>query len=355
MKTYDLDTYVLPIWEGDTVFYETAMFLGETGECKLLYAPTKILGVYDYGLQKEYVEGVDFVLEGNVIKRLQGGSMPYANFEDIYAALPGQYEIAVEKSRCPDYVAGREYMTYGETDTYTKKQFAISYTHDDKWAGKVPQGKGERFPNTIKFLSKEKRLNVVFYGDSITTGCNSSGTDLGGNVPPYADSFPVMIQKKLQNIYEATVGVRNVAVGGWATVNGLDAFNERVLAEHADLMVLAYGMNDRGTPLDKYKEMIADMVCRFKKFNPDGEVVLVAPMLPNVETDWLKNQPLFAEKLYELEKEYPFVAVADMTQMHWDILSTGKRYRDMTGNNINHPNDFIARVYAQVILKTLLG
>ena len=207
----------------------------------------------------------------------------------------------------------------------------------------------------LKLLSKEKRLNVVFYGDSITTGCNSSGTDLGGNVPPYADAFPVMIQKKLQNIYGATVNVRNVAVGGWATVNGLDAFNARVLSEKADLMVLAYGMNDRGTPTELYKTMIADMVCRFKDFNPNGEVVLVAPMLPNVETDWLKNQPLFAEKLYELEEEYPFVAVADMTQMHWDILATGKRYRDMTGNNINHPNDFIARVYAQVILKTLLG
>ena len=355
MKTYDLDTYVLPIWEGDTIYYETAMFMGKTGACELLYTPKKILGVYDYGLQKEYVEGVDFVLEGNAIKRLQSGNMPYANFEDIYSAVPGQYEITVEKSRCPDYVEGREYMTYGETDTYTKKQFAISYTHDDKWAGKVPQGKAERFPNMRKLLSKEKYLNVVFYGDSITTGCNSSGTDLGGNVPPYADSFPVMIQKKLQNIYGATVNVRNVAVGGWATVNGLDAFDQRVLAEKADLMVLAYGMNDRGTPLEQYKQMITDMVARFKQFNPNSEVLLVAPMLPNVETDWLKNQPLFAEKLYELEKEYSFVSVADMTQMHWDILGAGKRYRDMTGNNINHPNDFIARVYAQVILKTLLG
>ena len=355
MKTYDLDTYVLPIWEGDTVFYETAMFLGETGECKLLYAPTKILGVYDYGLQKEYVEGVDFVLEGNVIKRLAEGSMPYAKLDDIYAPIPAQYEIAVEKSRCPDYADERKYMTYGETDTYTKKQFAISYRHEDKWCGKVPQGKTTHFINTHKKLFVDKNLKVVVYGDSITTGCNSSGTDLGGNVPPYADSFPVMVQKKLQSIYNAVVDLRNVAVGGWATVNGLNAFDERVLAEKADLMILGYGMNDRGTPLDQYKQMIADMVCRFKKFNPDGEVVLVAPMLPNVETDWLKNQPLFAEKLYELEKEYPFVAVADMTQIHWDILATGKRYRDMTGNNINHPNDFIARVYAQVILKTLLG
>ena len=355
MRTYDVDTYVLPIWEGNTVFYETAMFMGEIGECKLLYTPSKILGVYDYGLQKEYIEGLDFVLEGNTIKRLQGGSMPYADFEDIYSPVPAQYEIAVEKSRCPDYVKGREYMTYGEADTYTKKQFAISYIHEDKWSGKLPQGKATRFMNTHSKLSKGKSLKVVVYGDSITTGCNSSGTDLGGNVPPYADSFPVMIQKKLSSIYHAEVDLRNVAVGGWATINGLNAFDQRVLSEKADLLILGYGMNDRGTPLESYKAMIADMVCRFRGENPQGEVVLIAPMLPNVETDWLKNQPLFAEKLYELDRESPFVSVADMTQIHWDILAKGKRYRDMTGNNINHPNDFIARVYAQVILKTLLG
>ena len=32
-----------------------------------------------------------------------------------------------------------------------------------------------------------------------------------------------------------------------------------------------------------------------------------------------------------------------------------KRYYDMTGNNVNHPNDFMARVYAQTIIKTILG
>lgn len=355
METYDVDTYVLPVWEGNKVFYETAMFMGKTGECKLLYTPTKILGVYDYGLQKEYIEGVDYVLKGNVIKRLEGGSMPYADLEDIYSAVPAQYEIAVEKLFCPDYAYGREYMTYGEADTYTKKQFAISYMHDDKWRGKEPQGKESRFVNVHKKLTSDRHLKVVFYGDSITTGCNSSGTDLGGNVPPYADSFPVMIQKKLQSVYNAVVELRNVAVGGWSTINGVEAFEQRVLSEQSDLLVLGFGMNDGGTPLDKYKAMISDMVCRFRAFNTNGEVVLLAPMLPNVETDWLKNQPLFAEKLYEIEKEYPFAAVSDMTQIHKDILESGKRYRDMTGNNINHPNDFIARVYAQVILKTLLG
>ncbi len=57
----------------------------------------------------------------------------------------------------------------------------------------------------------------------------------------------------------------------------------------------------------------------------------------------------------EIEKEYQFVGLANVTVMQEHILKTGKRYRDMTANNINHPNDFGHRLYAQVILATLLG
>ena len=32
-----------------------------------------------------------------------------------------------------------------------------------------------------------------------------------------------------------------------------------------------------------------------------------------------------------------------------------KRYRDTTGNNVNHPSDFLARAYAQVIYQTVFG
>ena len=81
-------------------------------------------------------------------------------------------------------------------------------------------------------------------------------------------------------------------------------------------------------------------------------------MFPNVETNWFNEKicvSVFEKMLLGLEEKYPFTAVANLTQLHRDILATGKRYRDMTGNNINHPNDFIARAYAQVILKTLVG
>jgi hypothetical protein len=41
-----------------------------------------------------------------------------------------------------------------------------------------------------------------------------------------------------------------------------------------------------------------------------------------------------------------------MTDMHSALLQK-KRLFAMTGNNVNHPNDFLASVYAQTILKIL--
>ena len=32
-----------------------------------------------------------------------------------------------------------------------------------------------------------------------------------------------------------------------------------------------------------------------------------------------------------------------------------KEFQDYSGNNINHPNDWFCRVYAQTILQTLIG
>jgi len=41
------------------------------------------------------------------------------------------------------------------------------------------------------------------------------------------------------------------------------------------------------------------------------------------------------------------IAVADVWSVASHILKT-KRYCDVSGNHVNHPNDFMVRVYAQV-------
>ena len=75
-------------------------------------------------------------------------------------------------------------------------------------------------------------------------------------------------------------------------------------------------------------------------------------MLPNPDAkNFYKNQYLFHDALVEqCEKEG--VAVVNMTGMHASLLEK-KRYADMTGNNVNHPNDYLARVYAQTLLQTI--
>ena len=92
--------------------------------------------------------------------------------------------------------------------------------------------------------------------------------------------------------------------------------------------------------------------------NPDCAVIVVGTSVPNNETDWYYgNQRLYVNELLTLESEsgkYDNVAVTNMTAMHEHLLKI-KRFRDITGNNINHPNDFVVRIYAQVLLQTLLG
>jgi hypothetical protein len=46
-------------------------------------------------------------------------------------------------------------------------------------------------------------------------------------------------------------------------------------------------------------------------------------------------------------------ALADVTSMWTDLLAR-KGVHDLTGNGINHPNDFGHRVYAQVILGLMI-
>ena len=354
---YEVDTYMLPVWEGNTVYYESAMIVGTTGEILLSDEPKEVVGVYDYALKTKYVEGIDYTVDGNVIKRISRGNLPYAKKSDVYSSTPGAAVIKVEPSRCPDYTDNGEttYLTYGEKDTYTRMQIVVTYTRANGWQGETPEGKRERFSNFNEKLEKGEDVKIVVYGDSISEGCNSSGTIYGGNVAPYADSWSVMLQKKLQRDYGVNVGLRNVALGGKDSGWAVNNFEERVLSEDADLLILGFGMNDGGTPVDTYRARIEEMVLKFREHNPTGEVVLLAPMLPNVESNWLKNQTEFAEELYKIENQCGYASVSDMTAMHWDLLEMGKRYRDMTGNNINHPNDFLARIYGQVIMHTVLN
>lgn len=358
-ETFDLDTWLKPFWDTREVYNETVLFVGEEDEAPLLYRPAHILSVRNYGLDVVYEEGKDYaVTEDGKIKRLKNSEIPYFEVDEYYRDEPDSVPIAVFGNPGGYNFPDQRYIKYGEGDTFTSRQIAVTYEHDSPWQGSVPAGKAERFRPFLEKLEKGEQTTVVFYGDSITVGCNASGTSYGGNIPPHTPSYPDLVVSFLEEKYGGKIECVNTAVGGQKTEWGLENVEERVNRYSPDLVVLAFGMNDSDLTIAKYERLIAETADKIREASPDCCIVAVATTVPNNETDWFYgNQKEYVKGLNDLEAKegYEFLAVADMTTMHLDLLNAGKRFRDMTGNNINHPNDFLVRAYAQVILKTILG
>lgn len=75
-------------------------------------------------------------------------------------------------------------------------------------------------------------------------------------------------------------------------------------------------------------------------------------IVPNKEFNgFWRQQYAYEEALLALEQ--PGVTVAQMTSLHQYLLEI-KRYYDISGNNVNHCNDFLARLYAQVLNALLI-
>ena len=113
-------------------------------------------------------------------------------------------------------------------------------------------------------------------------------------------------------------------------------------------------MNDvyRQHGVAKYKANIRGMMDRIRADAPDSEFILVASMLPNAERGIpLEKFWLYRDALAELSG--PGVALADLTSI-WGELLKRKSFYDLTGNGVNHPNDFGHCVYAQTLLALLI-
>ena len=97
------------------------------------------------------------------------------------------------------------------------------------------------------------------------------------------------------------------------------------------------------------------MIQTAKAANSECQILLVAPF-PSHE----KSQPganillmIEAQKAIVQETEYFDVAHVSMYEPCKKMLET-KNYYEIAGNNVNHPNDFIHRVYAMNILSAML-
>ena len=240
----------------------------------------------------------------------------------------------------------------------SKKHIAVTYRTTKDKRLTAPTDYSGKYANLIAKMQDGENVKICFYGDSITVGGNGSGF-LG--IAPNMPGFDTLVTKSLRKIYDnPEITFTNRAKGGENTLWGYDNVST-VIADNPDLVVLCWGMNDLGISSQKFKNQLDWIIQEIRQGCPNAAILLVSSMLPNCDIDeWGFNNDYESCSLIrheqvqeELAKTYN-IGLAKVTTMHKEILQY-KPYYSMSGNNVNHPTDFIIRVYAQNIVYALTG
>ena len=391
LPRYDNEKYLQYYWDSNIMYNESAMIVrnedGSLDSVKLLFNVDEMISVRSADLKIKYVEGVDYKVENGVLTILEDGSIPILDYDKMYfESNPGESSsgnTVEENQKVKAYpTVDGKYEIYQEAGLLYVHQIAVTYYHKDKGNYTVPMAQSREFDGVIGKLERGESVNIACLGDSISNGSSASGffgTKLNPCMPSYFGLVGDYIKAKYNYqkvcLYEdpthyvadkanepTRIKMTNFSVGGKDSYWGVEQ-TAAVAAVKPDLVILGFGMNDGSayTSEKVYYENMQKMITNIRKTNPSCEFVVLGTMLPNEKICWTEgglsiygNQEKYLPKLQTLAEEEAGVALADITTLHKEYL-TVKNYRDMTGNNVNHPNDFLVRLYAQTIVRTIFG
>jgi lysophospholipase L1-like esterase len=340
-----------PFWSSPTARRESIMFVADepdrpaTG--KLLLPATKILTIHSADGQTQYELGQDVEPspDGRELVLTAGSRIPHLQAAELFppAGVPRSIQHKTDDPQ--------RHLLFDNAHWFHDQQVEVTYAHEPaKWPGSPPAFAGEQLPHVMAKLRAGEPITIGVSGDSISAGGNASGPS---KAPPWMPAFPELAAAQLEQTYDAPVTLHNRAVGGWVAPQGANDL-DALLATNPDLVIIAYGMNDVSyRNAETFKQTIAGMLERIRRANAETDVILVSPMTGNAQ--WVHTPPemfpLYREALASLTG--PGVALADVTSL-WQEMLRRKREVDLTGNGVNHPNDFGHRVYAQAILALLV-
>jgi lysophospholipase L1-like esterase len=332
-----LEEMLAPIWKSPRVHDESILPVSREGEpatAMLLFQPAGPVLVRNRALDQTFSEGVDYTVDGKTIRLTPDSAIPSMTIEQLYPQSGG-----------PGIAEGTG-GTFVLTRGILEQQLSVSYDRRSEWDGTVPASAGDKLPLIRGKLERGEPVTIALLGDSISFGASASRAS-----PPFVPGWGELFIRGLRQRYDADITFVNRSRGGANSNWGQKVAPAFIVPEKPDLCILAFGMNDaNGTPTEAFLRNITTIMEQVRGGNPAVEFILVAPMLRNEK--WRPLQPMdtYLDGLTTLASES--VAVADVWSISRHIARTKGPYE--TSDHINHPNDFIVRVYAQVAL-ALLG
>jgi lysophospholipase L1-like esterase len=345
-------TALTPFWRA-TEIREPLFFIrgthGQLPKCQLLFKPKKVLAVRSATREKTFEAGKDFSVDmaTGTVELPIGSRIPVTTQEQMYPLMTSNLPKIARQSG--DRTRG---IFFGEGAVYHNLQVEVTYRFEPgQWKGPTPNYAGESLPKTEAKLKAKQPVTLMLCGDSISAGANAS---LLTKAPPGCPDYGKLTSLALEHHFGSKVTFINHAVGGWTSGNGLQqAKEQRIGKAKPDLVIIAFGMNDVfQRNASAFEANIRALMQAIRADAPDAEFILVASMLGNAEWGMPMEQfPLYRDALAKLCG--PGIVLADMTSM-WEALLKRKRFYDLTGNGVNHPNDFGHCVYAQSLLALLI-
>lgn len=335
--TCNLNQYMKPLWHSDTIYNETVLLYsvnGKAADGRLLYTPDKILAVKSFDLKKNYIDGKDYSLSGNTITRNSGSDIPY---------------------RADTSFDTKKDLAWFDTQS---QWIVVAYTHHDQWTGPVPQYKGNQMPNTMAKLKAKRPLVIAAYGMSITRGMDVSSYD---TVAPYMPTYVDLFTRQLRKAYHYQgIKLYNAGLPGSVVDWGAKYADKYINPLRPDLVILDFGMNDfwRLKP-EQFKVYIETTMKKIRVANPKVEFILLSNMKfdPAYVLDSDKFKSFYTSNLEGYshvlkQMEGKGVINLDMYAIS-DIIYDHKKAKDCIVNPL-HPNDYLARWFAQGLAQLLI-
>ena len=317
---------------------EPVLFIGDEGNRsgRLIFTPASMPVLTRAGDSFVYEAGKDYTWEkeSRTIRLTDHSRIPSKTPQEMRPG-PGK----------PRSLGG---VLHGEGRFFHDLQTLVTYSHKETWPDLV-KACSNTLPRSLEKLKTYQSFQVVTLGDSITEGYNASGfakTQAPRNQPSYADGFA----RLLDETFPAQVTLSNLGVAGRTAVWGLKQL-DRVIAEKPDLVIIAFGMNDP-VSFEQFQRTNLEILTHLQKEIPQTDMIFVSGM--NNNPDWRDPTkiPGFREALKDIIR--PNVILADITTP-WEKLLTRKNFSDLSGNNVNHPNDFGHRLYSEILFSLFIS
>jgi acyl-CoA thioesterase-1 len=332
---------------------ESGMFAGKD-YVRLLFPAKEMPVVYNSTTGWKYEAGRDFRLspDARALWLTQGSRIPHVLSADLHPApetcvfYPDANHNAIKGG-----LDGGA-LLFNNLSYFARQQIEIDYFTSEYDFPALPCYPERLLRCKQRLHDPRRECKIVCLGDSITDGYNASGRL---DFPPHQPCYAELLGQRLSACCPGKVIIRNLGVNGTSSLAAVQA-PELWLPENPDLLLIAYGMNDfHRMSAGEFADVVRRLIRLAEEANPAVECLLIASMPGNPL--WANTPPApardFAAALRELAAQESATACADVHAV-WQELLQRKDFYDLTGNGVNHPNDFGHRVYAETILALIM-